>query len=204
MSAWTSDSTDELIPALATAISEFPSIPKDGYNPHFKSRFSTLKAIQAATKPILEKHGLAIFHFPSGVGPSAAPGLTTWLVHKPSGQFIADTAALSLAKSDPQAQGSAITYMRRYAWSSILGLITDEDDDGNGASLSDKQAAPSRLDQGKLDEIKRLADESGLGREGVSELAKKLFGKPVLGLSKQEGDKLAGELAKKVTEKALA
>jgi hypothetical protein len=37
-------------------------------------------------------------------------------------------------KADPQAYGSVITYQRRYALSAILGLNTDEDDDGNKAS----------------------------------------------------------------------
>jgi hypothetical protein len=36
--------------------------------------------------------------------------------------------------NDPQAMGSAITYARRYALGSILGLNIDEDDDGNLAT----------------------------------------------------------------------
>jgi len=35
---------------------------------------------------------------------------------------------------NPQYIGSAISYARRYALSAILGLATDEDDDGNAAS----------------------------------------------------------------------
>ncbi len=38
--------------------------------------------------------------------------------------------------SEPQAQGSIITYYRRYALASFLGLITDKDTDGAG--LKDK------------------------------------------------------------------
>jgi hypothetical protein len=55
------------------------------------------------------------------------------LLHK-SGQFIADTALLHLVKDDPQAHGSAMTYLRRYSYMAILGLVADEDDDGNAAS----------------------------------------------------------------------
>jgi len=36
-------------------------------------------------------------------------------------------------KPDPQAQGSAITYARRYSLSAIIGLCTEEDDDAEGA-----------------------------------------------------------------------
>ena len=36
-------------------------------------------------------------------------------------------------KEDAQAQGSAITYARRYALMSMLGLVADTDDDGEAA-----------------------------------------------------------------------
>jgi len=40
-----------------------------------------------------------------------------------------------------QGIGSAITYARRYALGAILGLNIDDDDDGNAASQTSKQAA---------------------------------------------------------------
>lgn len=36
-------------------------------------------------------------------------------------------------KNDPQAFGSSITYMRRYCLSAIVGVSTDDDDDGEKA-----------------------------------------------------------------------
>lgn len=39
--------------------------------------------------------------------------------------------------SEPQAQGSIITYFRRYCLSSMLGLITDKDTDGSGNKAID-------------------------------------------------------------------
>ncbi|KKL06902.1 hypothetical protein LCGC14_2591380, partial [marine sediment metagenome] len=35
---------------------------------------------------------------------------------------------------DAQSVGSAITYARRYGWSAVTGIASEEDDDGNGAS----------------------------------------------------------------------
>jgi len=49
---------------------------------------------------------------------------------------------LAPIKSDPQAQGSAITYARRYAVGAILSLNIDEDDDANAATHG-RQSAPA-------------------------------------------------------------
>lgn len=67
-------------------------------------------------------------------------GLTTIVMHE-SGEWIMATAKLELSKPDPQGQGSAITYMRRYALSAALGLVTEDDDDGNAASTPQKPVA---------------------------------------------------------------
>ena len=51
-----------------------------------------------------------------------------------SGEFIQTKLTLTPAKNDPQGQGATITYERRYAYSGILGLVSERDDDGNEAS----------------------------------------------------------------------
>jgi len=180
-----SDSLNELIPALIAAQEEFPPIPRDGYNPHFKSRFSSLKAVQHATRPVLARHNLAMTQWPSTV--DGKPALTTWLAHS-SGQFLCDTTVLSLAKSDPQAQGSGITYLRRYAWSSILGLVTDEDDDDGARASRPAQpaadAAPPAPSVSDLvrSEFMRLVEASkraGVSRADVERNFAKKYGRPL-------------------------
>ena len=57
-------------------------------------------------------------------------GLETRLIHAESGQWISSVAIIPLPKNDPQGMGSAITYARRYALTAMLGIITEEDDDG--------------------------------------------------------------------------
>ncbi len=61
---------------------------------------------------------------------------------------------MPLSKNDPQGYGSAITYARRYALSSLVGIITENDDDaesacnrGNGKQLHQgkNQKAPSQF-----------------------------------------------------------
>ncbi len=87
--------------------------------------YASLKAIKETCKPILLKNELAVSQL---VG---AKRLTTMLIHS-SGQFISDAMELPIRDSmNPQEIGSIITYMKRYSFSAILGLVSDEDDDAN-------------------------------------------------------------------------
>lgn len=188
-----SDGLDKLIPALLTAKESFRPIRRDGYNRHFKSKFATLKAVKEATEESLAANGLMVVQFPSSS--EGKPALTTWLVHK-SGQYIVDTTVLALSKNDPQAQGSGITYLRRYGWSSVLGLVSDEDDDdGHVASNT-----PPRVGQAKLAEIKRLAGEAEVPLPDVEQMAFKNFNKQMPYLTPGEADQVAVWLAEKVVK----
>jgi hypothetical protein len=69
--------------------------------------------------------------------------LTTILGHT-SGQFIGCTQKIIVKEAnDPQKYKSAVTYMRRTQWESILGVGT-EDDDGNEASHTPPQTPPPK------------------------------------------------------------
>ena len=147
---------NELASALAQAQAEFSAVPKGSTNPFFKSKYAGLPEVVSHTAPILAKHGLAISQFIDGeyLGSDA---LVTYLIHK-SGQFISHVMPLHLPKNDPQGQGSAVTYARRYAYMSALGVVADEDDDGNKASQSKpsapKASAPKQKTDSQYDEVK--------------------------------------------------
>lgn len=154
----TSESVVELFKALVKAQSEFSVIPKGADNPFFKSKYAALPDVVQAATPILSRNGLAVTQLVTNI--NGIDGLTTVLLHE-SGQFISSTAPLHLVKNDPQGHGSAITYMRRYAYMSILGLVADEDDDGNAASYSSSQRSVAAKPQG---ETLRSAVASAAGR----------------------------------------
>ncbi len=132
----------QLIEALLNAQAEFTTVVKDKENPFFHSKYADLATIVEMAQPILTKNKLAIVQFPSYElgGEGFVETLVTRLVHE-SGEYIESKMLLLLVKKDPQAQGSAITYARRYAYSSILGIVTDDDDDGNLASTPVKTVA---------------------------------------------------------------
>ena len=82
--------------------------------------------------------------------------MTTAITHVPSGEF--------LQKSNAQQYGSFMTYMRRYSICALLGLVTDDDDDGNAASADD--TAEPQLDTALFNNLQSLirgsASEEGL------------------------------------------
>lgn len=122
---------NHLAKALAEAQAEFTAIPKDSTNPFFKSSYAGLPAVVETASPVLTTHGLSIAQF---IGTDEVGDiLTTWLLHE-SGQWLSDSMRLHLKQADPQSQGSAVTYARRYSYMSVLGLVADDDDDGNAAT----------------------------------------------------------------------
>lgn len=141
-----------VLTALAAFQDEATSVKKDEENPFFKSSYASLTTIMKTIRPVLAKHGLYITQLPdqSSIG---EPALTTILFHPSSGEEIRTTTPLSLVKKDPQAQGSAITYLRRYSLAAILQIVIDEDDDGNKASeVSDQYEADSSLEPQYINE----------------------------------------------------
>lgn len=120
----------KLSAALVAFQTECPSVAFDSKNPHFKNRYASLAAIHRVVTPILVKHGLAVLQFP--VSEEGRAGCVTRVVHE-SGESMEETLLLPLAKNDPQGAGAAITYARRYGLSGALGLVTEEDDDGESA-----------------------------------------------------------------------
>jgi hypothetical protein len=98
-------------------------ISKDAKNPFFKSNYASLPHIITEVAEPLEKAGLVITQFPNG------DGLTTMLIHAESGEYISATYTLQVVRqNDPQAQGSAISYARRYGLTSVLNLAISDDD----------------------------------------------------------------------------
>lgn len=113
--------------ALALFQAKVEVIDKKAKNPFFKSDYADLPTILEGIRIPLEESELCFSQHPDG------EYLTTILIHYPSGEFFESSQVLKPVKNDPQAQGSAITYARRYAIGSILGLSIDKDDDAEKA-----------------------------------------------------------------------
>lgn len=127
-----SESIAKIASAIVKAQGELNTVAKDATNPHYRSRYATLHGIVQSTRETLRKHGLAVVQT-FGQTDGTYIDLTTTLLHE-SGEWMSGILTVRPAKPDPQGLGSAATYARRYALSAILGIVTDDDDDGNIAS----------------------------------------------------------------------
>ena len=127
-----SDSIKLLTAALIQAQGELQAVPKDTQAYNYK--YATLHAVWEEYKTHFLKHGLVV------IQQVEVAGLRTTLAHE-SGEWLSSVANLMPIKNDPQAQGSAITYMRRYSLGAICGIMTeDDDDDGKKAMPTHGQA----------------------------------------------------------------
>jgi hypothetical protein len=131
-----------LITALKKAQLKFKALEKTAKNPFFKSKYATLDSCISASRDALSSEGLVI------VQPTKLDGTTlllnTILMHE-SGEMIESMYPVVPTKDDPQGLGSALTYARRYCYCSIIGLVAEEDDDGNEGSKPKKQEPPKAV-----------------------------------------------------------
>jgi ERF superfamily protein len=141
----TSEQIHEIATALAKAQGEMGGAVKDSANPFFKSKYADLASVWDACRGPLSKHGLAVVQSPSAEGMRVS--VDTLLTHT-SGQWMRGTVSVNAKDDSPQAVGSAITYLRRYALQSFAG-VAPEDDDAEAAQGRSKpqQAAPAAVSQ---------------------------------------------------------
>lgn len=125
-----SEAIDKLIPALIKARGQFAAAVKGKTNPHFKSAYAPLDEVVEAVTPALLENGI----YPTQQTEAVDAGiiLHTRFLHT-SGQWIGSTYPLHPVKADPQGEGSALTYARRYALMALAGIAPADDDDGEKA-----------------------------------------------------------------------
>lgn len=118
-----------LFKALAAFQQEVPTIHKgtQGYG----YTFADLPSIFEVINPLLKKHGLGFTQLICG------QSVKTVVFHSESGELVECATDIPQGvnlkgMNEFQVLGSAITYIRRYALSAALGLVTDKDTDAAG------------------------------------------------------------------------
>ena len=140
-----------LFKSLAEFQQEVPTIHKatQGYG----YTYADLPKIFEVINPLLKKHGLGFTQLINGTE------LVTIVFHVETGETIESKTAIPQGvqlkgMNDFQVLGSAISYLRRYCISSILGIVSDKDTDAGGEQI--KVEAKNETKKVAIDD-KRLA-----------------------------------------------
>lgn len=206
----TSESISKISSALIKAQQEIKVAIYDATNPHFRSKYASLGSVVEACKEALNKNKIVFIQ--GSHSDKELPKMicvTTRLLHE-SGEYIEDTIAVPYVQDTPQALGSSLTYARRYGLSALLGIVSDEDDDGNSGSVEapkpldpPKPKKPSKLEKQKT--LSNLAIKAGVkDANDFSQLVKSLIGKEIAkssDLSEQELDTLISILEEEYANK---
>lgn len=149
---------DKLAAALAKAQAQMGGAIRDSSNPFFHSKYADLQSVWDACRKPLTDNGLCVVQSPGSEDSRIV--VETMLLHE-SGQWMRGVIGVTPKDAGPQAAGSCITYLKRYALQSFAG-IAPEDDDGNAAEGKSKapvaKAAPEALPPVALPPLKKASD----------------------------------------------
>lgn len=140
----TSDAVNDIAAALSKAQAAMKQPIKDrtvtvrSDKGSYEFAYATLDSVIDAARVPLTENGLSFVQATDLV--EGRLMLETTILHA-SGQWIRSSLPVP-GKSDamPQQLGSAISYARRYALSSLLGIVASEDDDANIAEGNDMKS----------------------------------------------------------------
>ena len=137
-----SENIEEISKAFVACQPDLPVVTQGAVNEFFTTdkktaSYADYASIVVACRPILHKYDLAVTQT---FIPSDAPGtivIESTLIHK-SGQYWGGVLTMPLLPEksgaySPQKAGSAISYAKRYAYAALLNLVTEKDDDAEGA-----------------------------------------------------------------------
>lgn len=120
-----SDTITKIAPDYLAAQKEIEAAVKGSENPYFHSSYADLNSVMDACKKALNDHNIAV------IQPVVGDMVETILMHT-SGEWFGSETKIVSKQPDPQSQGSAISYARRYGLQSMV-FIGSEDDDGEVA-----------------------------------------------------------------------
>lgn len=168
-----SDGTNEIFAAFALFQGDLTSASKSKAGHGYKYA-DLAQCIETAREPLL-KHGLAVTQL---MGQSdKGTTLTTMLTHS-SGQWLRDTFVMEKAvlqggagKNPAQAMGASITYMRRYAYTAIIGM-TQEDEDACNVKAQAKEAKQLAPEMGMINQAIQTNDDKYVKEHWGTTIAK--------------------------------
>lgn len=181
-----SETIGALAAALAKAQGEMKPAAMDRDNTFFKNKYATLTSLWESARAALAKNGLAVTQV-TDFDANGEIVLITTLLHS-SGEWMGGVYPIRTKDNAPQTLGSALTYARRYAFGALVGLTSDDDDDGNtaqnGAQHKPQQPQPQPVkpatngnSAGKVSTVNERAADHTAAFNGFMARGNELFGK---------------------------
>jgi hypothetical protein len=116
----------QIATALLKAQSEMSNPKKGSTNPFFKSKYADLNSIREAVIPILNANDIVVLQ--PIVHLDNKNFVQTILLHSSGEKLESLTEIIYNKVNDAQAQGSGISYARRYSLQSFVCVGADDDD----------------------------------------------------------------------------
>lgn len=107
---------------------------KTGQVGNQKYKYADLGAVWDACRALLKEKGMIIVHDSPPAPDATSVVVRATLHHVESEEWMSSTILIRPRAMTPQEIGSAQTYGRRYTLQALVGIVTDEDDDGKAAS----------------------------------------------------------------------
>jgi hypothetical protein len=127
---------------LIAALAEIHNLPHDSQG--YGYDYTSLPKVLDHVRDVLAKHNLAVIQHVTNVE-NGDPAVITYILGEEG--IVVEAPPISCStkglnmKSEAQSTGAVITYLRRYALASLVGIASDADNDAAPAKPTAKQLA---------------------------------------------------------------
>ena len=184
----------ESIKNLAVALAKFqgkvsnPSNSKTVSAGKFSYKYAPLDEVLNLVRPLLSENGLSVIQAP--MSNEGNVSVSTILLHD-SGEYIElEPITLKMDKITAQGAGSATTYARRYALSAVLGIASEDDDDGNSIEPNGENKNSSLASDKQLQYLYKLSKQKGFESQMSGYIKKTYNRNSSKELTKQEASEI--------------
>lgn len=173
----------DLFTSLAKAQGEMDLVSRNKSNPYFGIKYTDMRQLIKETRIPLTNNGLSVLQ-QIVTNSDGQRVLNTVLAHE-SGQWIESNIVLSPSKNDIKSIESYTNFMRRLAYGSIVGIVSEGDDDDGEIEMAQARDIVAKGPSNKYDPKKESFES--ITKEQLEELEYELAEYPDIGESVLDG-----------------
>lgn len=195
----TSDQINEIAKAMSEAQNKIKPALKDGLNPHFRSKYTSIAGVWESLREPMTSNGLTIWQ--DVTTHEKGVSVETRIVHS-SGQWVEfGPLTMPVGKADAQGFGSCISYAKRYALCAAIGIVsTDEDDDAVSAvdKSSGEVVKHPLITQEQVKTIIAMTKEASMDTDAVTKFLSFMGVTKFMDIKASDYDRAVKALQKKI------